>query len=713
MSTNGLTSRSDRETRFEPRAESARLERRDIHLGPEPLTFVSAPIGFGKTTVLAQWYDDACRAGRQPLWLRVGPGYRSEVELIWLVEELIAHHAASGSTPSQRVLFVDQADELQQDAVDFLANSCESKQWPWAQVVVASRRLLQPPFGVDIEALRVVSSRGLRLPDAIVLDVLRFYKPELRRSDAMALVNIIDGWSHAAHIAGSVIAASCDISSFVNGFGGRDREVRRLFDEVLKEVSRSDRDFLMHASALANLDPYVCDEVLKTSGSVDRLSRLASRHVLMEVQEDGSIGWVPLAQEFLLDELDARYPGARDGIRLGAVRHLLASDKLDEAIEYALEGSEWQEALSIISNVGLQIVASGQARRLSSWLSNIPAPEFVEHPDVSIIGAVAAWAVHGSDGCELIRDWLATASRALPASRLADGTPLDVAIDVAMASFCPLDAAKRQRLAARVVDEHTGPSTVWLALALATAGTAAYVDDDPVAANRALTRCLRVHRDLDAAQQSWVGQLVASTAYGTLALIECDSGESNRADILLSTASMGENSARSLGIGTGASALAQARATRRDGQLCDALGDLERVFDRARIEDIRVLASLEAASICAELDRPQDVARHLRRADRAMSRFEHPGRLLAKRRRLLERQLHQPASVATSVGEALSDRELEVLKLLESDLSRREMATELFLAHNTVKTYIQRLYQKLDVSSRSAAVARARTRGWI
>ena len=54
-----------------------------------------------------------------------------------------------------------------------------------------------------------------------------------------------------------------------------------------------------------------------------------------------------------------------------------------------------------------------------------------------------------------------------------------------------------------------------------------------------------------------------------------------------------------------------------------------------------------------------------------------------------------------------------MLILLDSDLSRREIAEQLFLAHNPIKTYIKRLYRKLGVSSRPAAVARARAKGWL
>ncbi|MDA2892346.1 response regulator transcription factor [Mycolicibacterium sp. BiH015] len=61
-------------------------------------------------------------------------------------------------------------------------------------------------------------------------------------------------------------------------------------------------------------------------------------------------------------------------------------------------------------------------------------------------------------------------------------------------------------------------------------------------------------------------------------------------------------------------------------------------------------------------------------------------------------------------GPALSPREREVLSLIAAGRSIPAMAKELFLAPSTVKTHVQRLYEKLGVSDRGAAVAEAMRR---
>ena len=59
----------------------------------------------------------------------------------------------------------------------------------------------------------------------------------------------------------------------------------------------------------------------------------------------------------------------------------------------------------------------------------------------------------------------------------------------------------------------------------------------------------------------------------------------------------------------------------------------------------------------------------------------------------------------------LSERELQVLRLLGSELSGPQIAGELFISHNTLRTHTKHIFTKLEVTTRRAAVARAHERG--
>ena len=69
-------------------------------------------------------------------------------------------------------------------------------------------------------------------------------------------------------------------------------------------------------------------------------------------------------------------------------------------------------------------------------------------------------------------------------------------------------------------------------------------------------------------------------------------------------------------------------------------------------------------------------------------------------------QRQKPAS-----AEPLSERELQVLRLLDSELTGPQIARELFVTVNTLRSHTKRIFTKLEVSSRRAAVRRARERG--
>lgn len=66
-----------------------------------------------------------------------------------------------------------------------------------------------------------------------------------------------------------------------------------------------------------------------------------------------------------------------------------------------------------------------------------------------------------------------------------------------------------------------------------------------------------------------------------------------------------------------------------------------------------------------------------------------------------------------TAGAALSARELQVLQLTARGLSAPQIADELYVGTATVKTHLQRIYDKLDVSDRAAAVAQAHRRGLL
>jgi LuxR family maltose regulon positive regulatory protein len=90
--------------------------------------------------------------------------------------------------------------------------------------------------------------------------------------------------------------------------------------------------------------------------------------------------------------------------------------------------------------------------------------------------------------------------------------------------------------------------------------------------------------------------------------------------------------------------------------------------------------------------------------------------VILKRLERMERSLRGAAPSRQPTPEEppeLSERELAVLRLLASPLSRREIANELYVSLNTVKTHTRHVFRKLGVSTRDDATARARELGLL
>jgi two-component system, NarL family, response regulator len=76
--------------------------------------------------------------------------------------------------------------------------------------------------------------------------------------------------------------------------------------------------------------------------------------------------------------------------------------------------------------------------------------------------------------------------------------------------------------------------------------------------------------------------------------------------------------------------------------------------------------------------------------------------------------LHLVAKLADRVsGETLSEREIEVLKLMAQGKTNKEIATALFITEGTVKSHGKSIFSKMNVSSRTEAVAEATRRGFV
>lgn len=94
--------------------------------------------------------------------------------------------------------------------------------------------------------------------------------------------------------------------------------------------------------------------------------------------------------------------------------------------------------------------------------------------------------------------------------------------------------------------------------------------------------------------------------------------------------------------------------------------------------------------------------RHLERPDRPSAHY------LRKLLAALEQAVSGFMPPTPQLPEPLSERELEVLILIDAGQSNRRIAQELFVTAGTVKTHVRNIYRKLDAHSRTQALVRAK-----
>jgi LuxR family maltose regulon positive regulatory protein len=202
-------------------------------------------------------------------------------------------------------------------------------------------------------------------------------------------------------------------------------------------------------------------------------------------------------------------------------------------------------------------------------------------------------------------------------------------------------------------------------------------------------------------------------ASGGLAAIEATRGDlaaaawhAAHAASIAAANDLGEHWARSLSL----SVEADVRA--RNGDFV-AAGDLAaRAVGLARrgVAWIEIAhALLVQGAVSAAQGHSQNASERRRQARAVIESCADPGILVRRLKHFEHPSMPsgEPGGAAVR-GEALSDAELAVLRLLRSELSQREISGELHLSFNTIKTHARNIYRKLGVATRADAVDRAR-----
>jgi LuxR family maltose regulon positive regulatory protein len=266
--------------------------------------------------------------------------------------------------------------------------------------------------------------------------------------------------------------------------------------------------------------------------------------------------------------------------------------------------------------------------------------------------------------------------------------------------------------ARRASELETDGNTPWYAVATTALGHASYVIGDLDTAARVLP---------NAAYGEAAPSLIRIMALASLSLTQAELGQFDRSrkSAEESMEVVEARSLRALPSGSMAyTALGQSQAA--SGQLTEAMVTLEQGLSLLRknpgvspwpmIHHLLVIGRVAIMSGDLPLARRllDDVARLMRQYQQGMSDQQGMSAMIA-RLDVAQRSLRQ-GHVEGPHTEALTGREIDVLRRLAGSLSIGEIASELYLSPNTVKTHTTALYRKLGARSRSEAVKIGRER---
>ncbi len=233
-----------------------------------------------------------------------------------------------------------------------------------------------------------------------------------------------------------------------------------------------------------------------------------------------------------------------------------------------------------------------------------------------------------------------------------------------------------------------------------------FPDVRPIAATRARVRILQGRLD-DA--RTWAQSRGVAPTDSPSYLAEYD-------QLTLARLLVAESDARDA-LGLVDRVLDDARAAGRDGSLIEAC--LVRALAHHANGDADAAAADLAAALTAGvpagycrlfLDEGQPMAELLGRAARTAAADV---RTHADHLRAAVQRPSGPAPAGRASEEGLSERERQVLRLLATELSGPEIAGELFVSVNTLRTHTKHIFSKLDVNTRRAAVRRAADLGLL
>jgi LuxR family maltose regulon positive regulatory protein len=394
------------------------------------LSLVSAPAGFGKSTLALEWLR---QTQRRFAWLSLDADDNDPARLLnYLVAALQSIQSSWGnslpsmlqsSPPPPRLVLSTLLNDIATDATNFvlvLDDYHVIKESAIHDMVIfllehmpAPMHLLlltrtDPP--IPLARLRA----GAQMAE-IRADALRFTRQEasiflndmmslgLTAEDVDALTTRTEGWIAGLHLAAIFLQGHTDSSGFISAFTGSHRYVLDyLVEEVLQKQPKGTKEFLLQTSILQRLCGPLCDAVTGQETSQPILEQLEGDNVFI-VPLDHERHWYRyhhLFADMLRHRLQQEHPTLLPELHQRAAQWYEQNGQLSEAVEHALRGKSWGLAGRLIGAASRSMLMLGRSAVLRHWLEELPGEVLQARPDLCYLYAWSLYLGGKVEECE-------------------------------------------------------------------------------------------------------------------------------------------------------------------------------------------------------------------------------------------------------------------------------------------------------------------------
>jgi LuxR family maltose regulon positive regulatory protein len=401
------------------------------------LTLISAPAGFGKTTILSDWIYQA----QLPVaWISLDQSdndpvlfTRYAIAALRKIEPKIGETALDllqlpqpppydailynlvqeiEDIPQEFVLVFDDYHVIDTEQTHQLVELLLNNMPPQWHLVLATR--VDPPL--PLARMRVRNQlTEFRVSDLCFTEdeTTLFFNTamdlNLSNRDIAVLRARTEGGIAGLQLAALSMQGRSDLSDFISAFAGDDRLiVDYLVEEVLSHQSANVQDFLLYTSILNRLSESLCDYVTERQGSQNVLDDLEKANLFL-VPLDNKRKWYRyhhLFADLLRQRLKQKQGNRVSRLHMKASEWLESNDFKEEAIEHALAANEFERAAHLIEEyISAKWYGGGQVTLLK-WLGELPSEFKMRKPNLGLCHARTLFQSGRQEAAEKLIDHL-------------------------------------------------------------------------------------------------------------------------------------------------------------------------------------------------------------------------------------------------------------------------------------------------------------------